>query len=155
MDEFKRASANYTDDQARSVKDLQSKGSDGIIPANDGTIVEPFRLWTLEPHSGSPFEALSSGGFAMAVIAGLVAVGKLARSRWFLAPLVGVGSMSLTAYVAHVIAIALTPVSGTNALAIGLCVGLCRLAPDLHRGPLGPVQRRGRRSPGRPPARID
>ncbi len=63
-------------------------------------------LWTLEPHSGSPFEVLSSGGLAIALVSGLVLLGRASWARFALWPLTGVGAMSLTAYVAHIVVLA-------------------------------------------------
>ena len=60
-------------------------------------------LWSFEPNSGTVFEVFSSGGLALALIAGLVLLGRLPGSRWVLLPLTGVGSMALTAYVIHVV----------------------------------------------------
>jgi len=59
------------------------------------------------PHSGTPFELAGNIGVAIAIIAGLVLLlglaGKAgARLRWWLAPLIAVGSMSLTVYVGHI-----------------------------------------------------
>ncbi|MDO5068531.1 MAG: heparan-alpha-glucosaminide N-acetyltransferase domain-containing protein [Propionibacteriaceae bacterium] len=60
-------------------------------------------IWGFAPHSGTPFENFSSGGLALATIAGLVLLGRLAWSRFVLWPLTGVGAMALTAYVVHVL----------------------------------------------------
>lgn len=43
----------------------------------------------------------------MATIAGLVLLGQLPWSRWLLAPLTGIGSMALTAYVSHLLVLSL------------------------------------------------
>lgn len=56
-----------------------------------------------DPHSSTPFEFLGSGGVAVAVL-GLCLMAPLWLRR-ILTPLAAVGSMSLTAYCAHVIAI--------------------------------------------------
>jgi len=55
-------------------------------------------LWSFEPHSNTAFEAFSSGGLALALIAGLVLLARLPWARWVLLPLTGIGSMSLTVY---------------------------------------------------------
>ena len=61
-------------------------------------------LWTLEAHSGSPFEVIGSTGFALGVLAlSLLAARRL---RWLLFPVSAVGAMALTAYTAHVIVLA-------------------------------------------------
>ena len=77
-----------------------------------GTVPQPpldlqTLLWSFEPHSGTLFEAFSSGGLALATIAGLVLLGQLPWSRWLLAPLTGIGSMALTAYVSHLLVLSL------------------------------------------------
>lgn len=67
------------------------------------------KVWTLDPHSGSPFEAISSGGLAIALIAGLVLLGRLRPMNWLLLPLITTGSMSLSAYSAHIVVLAYLP----------------------------------------------
>lgn len=62
-------------------------------------------VFTVEPHSGSVFEVIGSGGFAMAVI-GLCLLAA-DRARWPLFPLEATGSMALTVYSLHIVAIAL------------------------------------------------
>lgn len=57
-----------------------------------------------EPHSNTIFEALGSGGFAIAALGLCLLIGRLARNVLF--PLAAVGSMSLTAYTLHVVVIA-------------------------------------------------
>lgn len=68
-------------------------------------------LWLLDssPHSGTPFEIVGSVGVAITVlVCALVVAEKLSRSwSWLWRPAAAVGSMSLTAYTGHVIAIAL------------------------------------------------
>jgi uncharacterized membrane protein YeiB len=59
------------------------------------------------PHSGTPFELAGNIGVAISIIVGLIALlghcGKASLwSRRILAPLIAVGSMSLTVYVAHI-----------------------------------------------------
>lgn len=88
-------------------------------------------LQRLDPHSGSPFENLSSGGLALATIAGLVLLGRLDWSRFVLWPLTGVGAMSLTAYVVHVLVLSSIGSQAdellvAGALSLGL-VALCAL----------------------------
>lgn len=70
-------------------------------------------LVTNEPHSGSPFEVVGSGGIAIAVIGlCLLLTGPL---RWVLYPVAAVGSMALTVYSLQIIAIAvLDPVLATD-----------------------------------------
>lgn len=66
-------------------------------------------LWLLDssPHSGTPFEIAGSVGVAITVLVlALVVTEKLSGYRsWFWRPVAAVGSMSLTAYTGHVIAI--------------------------------------------------
>lgn len=60
-------------------------------------------LATAAPHSGTPFEALGSGGVAMVVIGLFQLISR--RFRYALAPLAALGSMSLTIYSSHIVAI--------------------------------------------------
>ncbi len=65
------------------------------------------RLWALSvvqsfPHSSGVGEAVGSGGFALAVIGLCVLIGRTAV-RWLLWPMRVLGSMPLTAYVAHLV----------------------------------------------------
>ncbi|MDO5676964.1 MAG: heparan-alpha-glucosaminide N-acetyltransferase domain-containing protein [Propionibacteriaceae bacterium] len=88
---------------------------------------DPASLWTLNPHSGSPFESLSSGGLAMFTIAGLTLLGRRTWAHWPLLPLLGVGAMSLTAYVAHAVVLGFWPKDDSvthNWYVFWLCLGL-------------------------------
>ena len=60
-------------------------------------------VFAVDPHSGGVAETVGSGGFAMAVIALCLLVSR--PLRWVLLPLAALGSMPLTAYSAHVVAI--------------------------------------------------
>ncbi|GAA2124042.1 DUF418 domain-containing protein [Glycomyces algeriensis] len=63
-------------------------------------------LASASPHSNMPLELAGNIGVALTVIAGLVLLlGRFGRLRFWLAPLIAVGSMSLTAYVAHIAAV--------------------------------------------------
>ena len=62
-------------------------------------------VFTVEPHSGSPFEVIGSGGFAIAVIGLCLLITD--RIRWVLYPIEATGSMPLTVYSLHILAIAL------------------------------------------------
>ena len=74
-----------------------------------GAVLHAF--FAVEPHSGGTAEVLGSGGFALAVI-GLCLL--LARPlRWVLLPFGALGSMPLSAYSGHIVAIAL--ISGPGA----------------------------------------
>ncbi|MFB9661944.1 heparan-alpha-glucosaminide N-acetyltransferase domain-containing protein [Glycomyces mayteni] len=81
------------------------------LPAGDvagtGSGVDWAGLTAAYPHSGTPFELAGNIGVAISVIVGLVALlghcGAVSKwSRRVLAPLIAVGSMSLTVYVAHI-----------------------------------------------------
>ena len=62
-------------------------------------------LVSIEPHSGTPFEVIGSGGFAMGVIALALLATRRRVIRWILYPVASVGAMALTAYSAHVVVI--------------------------------------------------
>ena len=101
----------------------------GIDQTTDPTtgVEWQYALWSFEPNSGTVFEVLSSGGLALAVIAGLVLLGRLPWSRWALLPLTGVGSMALSAYVVHLVVLTDAQPEGlvTDGGAGGwLCLGL-------------------------------
>lgn len=94
-----------------------------------------------EPHSGTVLEAVGSGGFAIAVI-GLLLLGGPILGK-ILYPIAAVGSMSLTSYSFHIIAIWLIPalVFPDSLLPLGWLVlatlALCSLWHALlGRGPL-------------------
>jgi uncharacterized protein len=67
--------------------------------------VDPSSLVSIEPHSGTPFEVVGSGGFAIAVIALALLATRRRVIRWVLYPVASVGAMALTAYSAHVVVI--------------------------------------------------
>lgn len=72
-----------------------------------GTDFPPISQFvTAEPHSGTAFEAIGSGGFALIVLGICLVCGSAmdrhAPVRRALFPLTALGSMSLTAYSAHV-----------------------------------------------------
>lgn len=89
-----------------------------------GEALQPgTRLWVLSvlqdfPHSSGVGEAIGSGGFALALVALCVLIGRTPL-RWVAWPLRAVGSMPLTAYTAHLIAwwiwMMLAPGSGAQA----------------------------------------
>ncbi|MDT9592037.1 heparan-alpha-glucosaminide N-acetyltransferase domain-containing protein [Nocardioides zeae] len=97
-----------------------------------------------EPHSGGTLEILGSGGLAVAVIGLCLLVAR--PLRWALVPLAALGSMPLTAYAAHVVAVlvvegpdseSLPDDDGTWAwMVLGLAVGTTAWALLLGRGPL-------------------
>jgi uncharacterized membrane protein YeiB len=59
----------------------------------------------VQPHSGGVAEVLGSGGFAVAVIALCLLASR--PLRWALVPLAALGSMPLSAYAGHIVAIVL------------------------------------------------
>ncbi|MFC8598356.1 heparan-alpha-glucosaminide N-acetyltransferase domain-containing protein [Isoptericola sp. NPDC057191] len=63
----------------------------------------PAGLLLAGPHDDTTFEALASGGFAVAVVGLCLHVGRV--GRWVLAPLAAVGSMALTVYALQIVAI--------------------------------------------------
>jgi uncharacterized membrane protein len=108
--------------------------------------LEPGGIWadlaTTEPHSGSPFEAVGSTGFALAVLALCLLAPLLVR--WVLFPVAAVGSMALSAYTAQIIAIAVleVPVPSTTDSSAWACFVVVALVVCslwfllLGRGPL-------------------
>ncbi|USR79498.1 DUF418 domain-containing protein [Arcanobacterium pinnipediorum] len=62
---------------------------------------------TAEAHSGSVLETLGSGGFAIAILGGCLLIG--AAARHVLYPLAALGSMPLTAYCGHIVALYFFP----------------------------------------------
>lgn len=86
-----------------------------VVGPAGNTVVETYgeyltpgtRLWALSvlqsiPHSSGVGEAVGSGGFALVVIGLCVLAGRTAL-RWLLWPVRVLGSMPLTAYVAHLV----------------------------------------------------
>ncbi|MEC3915137.1 heparan-alpha-glucosaminide N-acetyltransferase domain-containing protein [Nocardia sp. CDC160] len=71
------------------------------------------QLRTAEPHSGTTFEIAGSLGFALTVMATLLLAAEHLRPLLF--PIVAVGTLPLTVYSAHVIAIQLLGDSVTDA----------------------------------------
>jgi hypothetical protein len=66
--------------------------------------VDPYlgRVFSNEPHSGGIVEVIGSGGFAIAVLGACLLICRTPVT-WILLPLRAIGSMPLTAYVAHVL----------------------------------------------------
>lgn len=78
--------------------------SDGV--GEDPTAGVPAWLLVAAPHSQTTWSILGNTGVALVVLAAcLIATDRSARLRWLAAPVIAVGSISLTAYVGHVIAI--------------------------------------------------
>lgn len=127
-----------------------------------GTLLGGEGLASLEPHSGTTFEVLGSGGFAVAMLA-LCLLAQ--RSRTLLLPIAAVGSMALTAYTGQLLAIWLLklPVPGEPGSLVWLwfsltVIALCTAwALTLGKGPLERVMAwladRAARVPARP--RLD
>lgn len=95
----------------------------------------------IEPHTNTMFEAVGSGGFAIAVLGICLLASPLART--ILYPVAAVGSMALTAYTTHIVVIAFTDnwVGGSSWAPIFWLVGgalvLCTLLKQfVRRGPL-------------------
>ncbi len=111
-----------------------------------GALIAPLaggsRLASLEPHSGSAFEAVGSGGFAIAVLALCLFAGDAAPRLLF--PLAAVGSMALTVYATQIVVIDVLdlPVPGTTDdvnwlwLTVGALVVCTVWVLLLGRGPL-------------------
>ena len=79
-------------------------GSYGVTPATSW-----WWLAIAGPHSGTPFDLLSTGGTAVMTIAVCQATAVLlGRRSWLLAPLSAQGSMPLSVYSAHVVLLEIT-----------------------------------------------
>ncbi|WP_062244031.1 heparan-alpha-glucosaminide N-acetyltransferase domain-containing protein [Brevibacterium epidermidis] len=79
-------------------------GSYGVTPATSW-----WWLAIAGPHSGTPFDLLSTGGTAVMTIAVCQATAVLlGRRSWLLSPLSAPGSMPLSVYSAHVVLLEIT-----------------------------------------------
>ncbi|MFE3328352.1 DUF418 domain-containing protein [Streptomyces sp. NPDC059176] len=106
----------------------------------------PSWLLVAAPHSQTTWSVLGNTGVALVVLAVcLVATERSARLRWIAAPVIAVGSMSLTAYVAHILAISAfdtddLPASAGLPVFFGFCAAAVFLALAwtrfFRRGPL-------------------
>ncbi|MFE0028610.1 heparan-alpha-glucosaminide N-acetyltransferase domain-containing protein [Amycolatopsis sp. NPDC059021] len=67
-------------------------------------------LLAADPHSGTTFEILGSGGLAVALIGSLLLLTRIRFARLLLTPAIALGSMTLTAYVLHAVSMAWLPV---------------------------------------------
>ncbi|GAA1196645.1 putative membrane protein YeiB [Kitasatospora gansuensis] len=116
-------------------------------PAETGTvpIANPAGLLIASPHSGTTFEILGGTGVALLVVAGCLALlDALPAVRRLLAPVIAVGTMSLTVYVGHVIGIGLLGIDelpGSPPAVLALFVTVSVLfagvwSPLFGRGPL-------------------
>lgn len=90
---------------ARGV-DAGGLPADAEIAAFSGTVPADSWWWLVvdSPHSGTPLDLAHTTGTALALLGVLLVLGQL--SRRLLAPLAWVGSMTLTLYSAHVVALA-------------------------------------------------
>lgn len=105
-----------------------------------GSAVVAF--FAVEAHSGGTAEILGSGGFALIVIALCLLLSR--PLRWVFLPLGALGSMPLTAYTAHIVALALIWGPATSfvnngvwaGLSLMLIVGCTVWSAFIGRGPL-------------------
>ncbi|MFF3946826.1 DUF418 domain-containing protein [Streptomyces sp. NPDC001902] len=81
--------------------------SDALSQAYGDQVVDtPSWLLVAAPHSQTTFSILGNTGVALLVLATCLAVvERSARVRWAATPVIAVGSISLTAYVGHIVAI--------------------------------------------------
>lgn len=100
------------------------------------------QIFAVEPHTGGVAEVLGSGGFAVAVIALCLLASR--PLRWVLVPLAALGSMPLTAYTGHIIAIVilagpqsiLSDAAAWGWFSLVLVIAATLWAMFLGRGPL-------------------
>lgn len=101
-------SANWTEEQWKAF-DAEHASIYELMPDDKSMGTSGFDwagLTAASPHSNTTFEMAGNIGVAFTIIAGLVfLLGRFAKLRFWLAPLIAVGSMSLTAYVAHIAAV--------------------------------------------------
>ncbi|MBZ3906743.1 DUF418 domain-containing protein [Streptomyces griseiscabiei] len=109
---------------------------------------DAWGLLAAEPHTGSTFDLIGSLGIAITVLVGLtVALDRLWWLRRVAAPVIAVGTMSLTLYVGHILVIlalpgeaATPPQSASTALLLCFIAGATVLAAAwsrfFRRGPL-------------------
>ncbi|MGV8886433.1 MAG: heparan-alpha-glucosaminide N-acetyltransferase domain-containing protein [Microbacteriaceae bacterium] len=64
-------------------------------------------FFTARAHSGTTIEVVASGGFALMIIALSLFAARLRPIRWLFFPVAAVGSMALTAYSGHIIALSI------------------------------------------------
>jgi uncharacterized membrane protein YeiB len=86
----------------------------GMPPEGSDLQLEPWLLLAAEPHSGSTFDVVGCLGAAITVLlCAVVAMDGLPWLRRLATPVIAVGTMSLTIYVGHILAILALP--GTSA----------------------------------------
>jgi hypothetical protein len=89
----------------RDLETVLQTGTYGTTPTNSW-----WWLAVSAPHSSAPLDLLHTTGTAIAVIGGCLLVGSALAGRWqllLLIPVAAVGSMTLTLYSAHVVALGL------------------------------------------------
>ncbi|WP_338671407.1 DUF418 domain-containing protein [Streptomyces sp. SCSIO 30461] len=85
----------------------------------------PYWLLVAAPHSQTTWSILGSTGFALVVMAlCFIAVDRSASFRWLSAPVAAVGSIALTAYTAHIIAIWALGIDDLDVLSYSACLVL-------------------------------
>lgn len=105
---------NVADGYTALVENSQALGIDLFAALYTGSygVTSASSWWWLAivgPHSGTPFDLLSTAGTAvMAIALCQAAVVLLGRRSWVLAPLSAPGSMPLSVYSAHVILLEIT-----------------------------------------------
>ncbi|WP_406259985.1 DUF418 domain-containing protein [Actinacidiphila glaucinigra] len=99
-----RAAISAAADGAPAASAWWSDTLSGVY--GDQVVDTPSWLLVAAPHSQTTFSILGNTGIALLVLATCLAVvERSARVRWAATPLIAVGSISLTAYVGHIIAI--------------------------------------------------
>lgn len=98
----------------KGPKDLGAMGDMGAMPPN--TTGSGWSLLTSGPHSGMPFDVIGCIGVAITVIVlAMMAIDRLPLLQRLAAPIIAVGTMSLTAYVGHfVLSSQMSGASGTS-----------------------------------------
>jgi len=124
-------------------------------------------LFTASAHSGTISEVLGSGGFAIVVLVLSLLAATRRVLRWLLFPVAAIGSMALSAYSAHIVALSVLGMTGeTQGAPVFLAFAVCALvvcslwAVLLGRGPLERLltwvsHRAARRTPPDPRAEGD
>lgn len=108
------------------------------VPGKCAPTAEWSSLLTAQPHSGTTFEILGSGGLAVALI-GLVLLIPLSRlALVLLAPVTALGSMTLTVYALHAVSMVwLEPTDEVFVWSVAVAAVFCTLWVVLFgRGPL-------------------
>lgn len=120
----------------------------GPPPAKWGFEPDAWSLLAAQPHSGSTFDVIGCLGVAITVVlCATVAMARLPEPRRLAGSVIAVGTMSLTIYVAHILAIlalpgqsATPPDANSTGLLLGFIVGATVFAAlwsrFFQRGPL-------------------